>query len=51
ESVRLAAELDDEGYRGRMSERFAQATWADSYHQAAPPPTLHPGLARYLRKR
>jgi hypothetical protein len=33
-----------------MAERFSQAEAEESYLQAAPPPTLYPGLARYLRK-
>ncbi|MCW2991113.1 MAG: fold metallo-hydrolase, partial [Solirubrobacterales bacterium] len=51
ESVRLAAELDEEGYRQRMFERYAATAEEASYRQAGPPPTLHPGLERYLRKR
>lgn len=50
ESVRLATELDEEGYRQRMAQRFAAAGARASYEQAAPPPTLYPGLARYLCK-
>jgi glyoxylase-like metal-dependent hydrolase (beta-lactamase superfamily II) len=50
ESVRLAAELDEEGYRERMAERFAESEAEGSYQQATPPPTLYPGLARYLDK-
>jgi glyoxylase-like metal-dependent hydrolase (beta-lactamase superfamily II) len=51
ESVLLAGRLDDAAYGRRIGERIAQATWAESYRQAAPPPTLHPGLARYLHQR
>jgi glyoxylase-like metal-dependent hydrolase (beta-lactamase superfamily II) len=51
ESVALAARLDDEGYQARMAERFAAASDEGSYHRAVPPPTLYPGLDRYLRKR
>jgi len=47
-SVRLARELDEEGYRRRMAERFANAEAEASYHQAASPPTLYPGIERYL---
>lgn len=51
ESVGLAAELDAEAYGARMAQRFAASGHEASYAQAAPPPTLHPGLARYLDKR
>ena len=50
-SVRLAAELGPEGYTARMAERFAASSVPDAYARASPPPTLHPGLARYLDNR
>lgn len=51
ESVRRAAEHGEAGYRSHMAERFARASDEGSYHQAAPAPTLFPGLERYLRNR
>lgn len=51
ESTRLARILDARGYEARMAERFAAATEEDAYLRASPPPTLHPGLDRYVRKR
>jgi glyoxylase-like metal-dependent hydrolase (beta-lactamase superfamily II) len=48
-SVRLASELDEPGYRQQMDERFEAASEHAAYEQAAPPPTLYPGLERYLR--
>ncbi|MEO6496862.1 MAG: MBL fold metallo-hydrolase [Solirubrobacteraceae bacterium] len=50
QSVRQAQALGPEGYRAHMAKRFAAATDEASYHRASPPPTLHPGLDRYLRK-
>jgi glyoxylase-like metal-dependent hydrolase (beta-lactamase superfamily II) len=51
ESVELASRVDEETYRRRMAERFAATEAARAYERAAPPPTLYPGLARYLRNR
>ncbi len=51
QSVRQAQAPGPEGYRAHMAKRFAAATDEASYHRASPPPTLHPGLDRYLRKR
>lgn len=51
ESVGLAERLGEEAYRQRMTDRFAAAEAAESYRQASPPPTLYPGLERYLRNR
>jgi glyoxylase-like metal-dependent hydrolase (beta-lactamase superfamily II) len=49
EALRLAAELPPEGYAQHVAARYERAQAAASYAQAAPPETLHPGLARYLR--
>jgi glyoxylase-like metal-dependent hydrolase (beta-lactamase superfamily II) len=51
ESVQLARELDEEGYRVRMHARFVASDALASYEQASPAPTLYPGLERYLRTR
>jgi len=48
--VERARELDDAAYRAWMDSRFAASSEPAAYRQAAPPPTLHPGLARYLKK-
>jgi glyoxylase-like metal-dependent hydrolase (beta-lactamase superfamily II) len=49
EEVERAKALDGAGYAAWMRERF-RAAEADAYELATPPPTLHPGLARYLKK-
>lgn len=51
ESLRLAQELGEDGYRERMNQRFAVSGEQPAYAQASPPPTLYPGLGRYLRNR
>lgn len=51
ESVRAARELGEAGYETRMQERFADSPEEAAYGQASPPPTLYPGLGRYLRDR
>lgn len=51
ESLERAERLGEEAYRAQMDERFAAATETGAYRQAAPAPTLYPGLGRYLAKR
>lgn len=50
-SVEAAARLGEQGYAAGMAERFAAAAESAAYEQAAPPPTLYPGLRRYLDTR
>jgi glyoxylase-like metal-dependent hydrolase (beta-lactamase superfamily II) len=50
-SVERARRLGEDGYREAMAARFAGAADEASYHRASPPPTLYPGLERYLRTR
>ena len=49
-AVRAAADLGPEGYEKRMIDWYAQAGEPVAYTHAGPPPTLYPGLARYLDK-
>ena len=49
-AVRAAADLGPEGYEQRMIDWYAQAGEPVAYTHAGPPPTLYPGLARYLDK-
>jgi glyoxylase-like metal-dependent hydrolase (beta-lactamase superfamily II) len=44
-----ARELDAAGYGEWMARRYTASTERDAYRQAAPPPTLYPGLERWLR--
>jgi glyoxylase-like metal-dependent hydrolase (beta-lactamase superfamily II) len=49
-AVELARRTDGEEYGAEMRRRFATAPEeAESYLQATPPPTLWPGLERWLR--
>jgi len=48
--VERAKTLDGDGYAAWMRERYAATALPASYEQAGPPATLHPGLARYLKK-
>jgi glyoxylase-like metal-dependent hydrolase (beta-lactamase superfamily II) len=49
EAVGRARELDEDAYAAWMAQRFRASTERAAYEQASPPPTLHPGLARWLR--
>ena len=51
DAVAHAQRLDEVGYAAWMGERFAAASEAGAYRQAAPAPTLYPGLARSLGRR
>jgi glyoxylase-like metal-dependent hydrolase (beta-lactamase superfamily II) len=48
EAVRRARELDGAAYAAWVSQRVRASSEAPAYEQAAPPPTLHPGLERWL---
>jgi hypothetical protein len=48
-AVALARRTDDEGYARAIAERLAGTAAEAAYLQAAPPETLRPGLARWLR--
>jgi glyoxylase-like metal-dependent hydrolase (beta-lactamase superfamily II) len=49
EAVARARELDAVHYDAWMTDRFRASGEAAAYLQASPPPTLYPGLARWLR--
>ncbi|MCW2968251.1 MAG: fold metallo-hydrolase [Solirubrobacteraceae bacterium] len=51
EAVRRARELGEAGYTECMDRRAGETSEPAAYRQAAPPPTLYPGLERWLRAR